>query len=110
MKTESYKCDGPSCPHVKGANNHWFMALKSAGALTIKPWTNSGADATGVDHLCGESCVQKTVSEFLTSQSRRNGETSERVRPVSEHALVRGDLVIEGSHGTGEEKAETVSG
>lgn len=74
MKTEGYKCDGPNCPHVKGENNHWFLAIKVLGSLTIRPWT-SAVSFDHALHLCGESCVQKTVSEFLTSQSRRNGET-----------------------------------
>lgn len=69
MRTESYKCDGPGCTHVKGESNHWFVAVKILGSLTIKPWAGIAA---GMLHLCGESCVQKVVSEFLSNQPRRN--------------------------------------
>lgn len=106
MRTEAYKCDGTNCQHVKGLTNHWWVAIKANGSLLIKPWTDSAAASPAVLHFCGESCVQKTVSEFLTPQPRKNGET-ERVRPLPEHAPVHSRLVFEGSDGARSEETET---
>lgn len=82
MRTESYKCDGPGCDRVKGVANHWWLGIKAQYTLLIKPWTDPAAGAHGVLHLCGESCAQKTLSEFMsdpysTNQPRANGRSDE---------------------------------
>lgn len=108
MRTESYKCDGPGCTHEKGSTNHWFVAIKILGALTIKQWAGAQT-ADHVLHLCGESCVQKVVSEFLSNQPRRNGESvparnsTDDLRPIPHY------LVAEGSNGAGLQETETYS-
>jgi hypothetical protein len=106
VRTESYKCDGPGCTHVKGESNHWFVAVKILGSLTIKPWAGIAA---GMLHLCGESCVQKVVSEFLSNQPRRNGESVPARLSTDDLRPIPRCLVAEGSDGSGLQEAETLT-
>lgn len=65
-------CD--RCPATKKEANHWFIAFRVnqvqdelvgiSGGLTIVRWNEQLARHEKAIHLCGESCVQKTLSEF----------------------------------------------
>ena len=66
MKVDTYKCD--VCGTVKGENNHWFRIDTAGPSLELNAWGLAPATATAVD-LCSDSCVIKTVQQWLTAQA-----------------------------------------
>lgn len=70
MKVETFKCD--VCGKVKGEANHWWkLAFMDEGRphLVLLPMADK-YEPTGSIHLCGESCVQRKVSEFMSGLPR----------------------------------------
>ena len=65
MKVDTYKCD--VCGIVKGENNHWFR-IDTAAGLELNAWNVAPMTSTSVD-LCSDSCVIKTVQQWLTAQA-----------------------------------------
>lgn len=65
-RSEVFKCD--VCKKQKGEANHWFLAAGGVG-IQIMPWDKGLAKEPKVFHLCGEECVQRKVSEFLSARA-----------------------------------------
>lgn len=63
MKVETYKCD--VCGKQKGDVNHWWLVWMTPFAFTVRPWGDDQVERTSI-HLCGNECVQRKVSEFLS--------------------------------------------
>ncbi len=69
MRSERIVCDG--CGAVKQETNHWYSVwlycdrflIKTLGTLSDIP------DGVKVLDLCGQSCVLKSVSEFMSAKA-----------------------------------------
>ena len=81
MKVDTYKCD--VCGIVKGENNHWFRIDTSGPNLELNAWGLAPATATTVD-LCSDSCVIKTVQQWLTAQAHSAAPRHTEVRVAGE--------------------------
>ena len=67
MRSEMFTCD--VCQKVRGEANHWFLARISAKwSLIVSPWAEPLMREEGAMHLCGEACVLRRVSEFLSAK------------------------------------------
>jgi len=69
MRTTGFKCN--VCGIEKKETNHWFVITVSSShgpMLIIETWCTEALDRTNSDvrHICGEACVNKTVSEWLS--------------------------------------------
>lgn len=54
------------CEIPKGETNHWIMARTGAkNDIRFTPWNKSGALRVGTNHLCGEGCASKRLSQHL---------------------------------------------
>jgi len=64
------RCAGPNCNHIKGENNHWFICHVTDRFL-IKPWDDEAVlTEDNVLPLCGDSCVTKMLSVYLTGRTK----------------------------------------
>lgn len=75
MKTTIYKCDGARCDAIKRETNHWWMVqeftdIDGRPRLNLQPWDEKLADSQSLKHYCGEGCVAKRVSEFVSSPTK----------------------------------------
>jgi len=69
MKVSGYQCD--VCKVVKGEANHWWIKLDQADAFLLIPWHDGDADLERViQHLCGEQCVAKSLSQWMKGQQK----------------------------------------
>jgi hypothetical protein len=79
MKVESYKCD--NCGKLRANDaNRWFIinlfpkrnedprATVKAGQQLQLDTFEWKTNRPGEIHLCGEDCVQRKISEFLTGK------------------------------------------
>lgn len=69
-RSEVFKCD--VCGKQKGEANHWFLAntpVSPQPVIRICGWNIDAAYMPEFVHLCGEECVQKKVSEFLSRRA-----------------------------------------
>lgn len=56
------------CGKDKQATNHWWIVYMSGGiGLMISPWNDALADNEQVNTLCGQECVIKAVSAYLSA-------------------------------------------
>src|ERR1700692_3953549 len=53
------------CGAQKREANHWFLANQESGELHVSRWTSKNLLRPGTQHLCGENCLHKFLSEFL---------------------------------------------
>jgi hypothetical protein len=72
MKVDTYECD--VCRVQKKEANHWWLAsdhvFSGHGSFAVYPWSEKDfVEKEWPDlpliHMCGESCVQKKLAEFL---------------------------------------------
>ena len=60
-----YVCD--ECSTQKKPSNGWFLLYVNPAThgVTTDPWDDEKAEANGVKHLCGISCVLKVAGREL---------------------------------------------
>lgn len=59
----AYSCD--ICGKDKQQVNHWWMMSFDGESLHLDPWHEEDAEEAA-KHLCGQECVIKAVSEYLS--------------------------------------------
>ena len=91
MKVDTYKCD--VCGTVKGENNHWFRIETGGVSLELSAWGVAPATATTVD-LCSDSCVIKTVQQWLTAQAHGTAPRHTEVRVAGEVLFPRAEQMV----------------
>lgn len=72
--TTTITCAAPNCGKTKGENNHWFLAfIKSDVSIQISVWDERVLRdyADEVSPLCGDACVIKMVSMYLSDQKSK---------------------------------------
>ena len=78
MRLDAFKCDAEGCREMKGTGNHWFRLAMTEEGLVVRPWRLG--ELVGELHMCSDSCVNKTVQQWLgkqkegTDADRRNEE------------------------------------
>jgi hypothetical protein len=50
-KVEAYTCE--ICGRKRTEVNHWWMAIATGAALTLRPWDDDLAAHIAMKHLCG---------------------------------------------------------
>lgn len=63
MIRQAISCD--ICGAEKRQTNHWFVAYIHAGELRISGWNAQKKLRAGSKHLCGQTCLNKLLDEFL---------------------------------------------
>ena len=53
------------CGSQKRQTNHWFAAYEESGELRIGGWNSLHRLSPDTQHLCGEACAHKLISQFL---------------------------------------------
>ena len=53
------------CGSQKRQTNHWFVAYEESGELRIGGWNSLHLLSPDTQHLCGEACAHKLISQFL---------------------------------------------
>ena len=68
-------CAGPNCGKTKLSTNHWLICHITDYFL-IKPWDDDAIrEEDNVLPLCGDSCVMKMVSAYLTKMKEQEGKS-----------------------------------
>lgn len=66
MIETQYKC---SCGAVKQKTNHWWLLFKlPSGAIKVQPWNDMRANKAGAQHICGQNCLNRALSEWMNMQ------------------------------------------
>jgi hypothetical protein len=63
MIRQAISCD--ICGAEKKQTNHWFVAYTHAGELRVSGWNAQRRLRTGTKHLCGQTCLNKLLDEFV---------------------------------------------
>ena len=63
MIRQAISCD--ICGAEKRQTNHWFVAYTQGGELRVSGWNANRRLRAGSKHLCGQTCLNKLVDEFI---------------------------------------------
>ena len=63
MIRQAISCD--ICGAEKRQTNHWFVAYTHGGELRINAWNAQKKLRAGSKHLCGQTCLNKLLDEFV---------------------------------------------
>jgi hypothetical protein len=66
MRTEDVYCD--VCRATRGSGNHWFLMQLEGMWITFRPWDEQLSRSNMVEHICGESCLQKRISQWAETR------------------------------------------
>jgi hypothetical protein len=76
MIRQAISCD--VCGAEKQQTNHWFVAYTQGGELRVTGWKANGRMRAGSKHLCGQTCLNKLVDEFVAgTRAARSAAASE---------------------------------
>jgi len=53
------------CGAEKKETNHWFVVYEHQGELRVSGWSPQSKIRPGSKHLCGQTCMNKLVVEFM---------------------------------------------
>jgi len=53
------------CGTEKKETNHWFVVYEHQGELRVSGWTPQTKIRPGSKHMCGQTCMNKLVVEFM---------------------------------------------
>jgi len=62
MRQNVFSCD--VCHRQKEKSNHWYLIRLEDGNVTIIRWDEGRAELS-YKHLCGQSCVQKFIEQWM---------------------------------------------
>jgi hypothetical protein len=84
------------CGTQKRQTNHWFVAREESGELRITGWNSLHVQSPGTKHLCGETCVHKLISQYLTGLADEGAQSaaviSDSIPAVEAKVIERGDF------------------
>jgi hypothetical protein len=67
-----YRCAGPNCGLLRQQNDCWWLMWTSFAefnqpVLYLSAWNDEIAQNEGTLHVCGELCVQRLQSQFMSN-------------------------------------------
>jgi len=62
-------CSCDVCGAEKRAENRWYL-LSADDTFRVEPWGDSTAPLSGHEHICGQECLHKRLSQWLETNSR----------------------------------------
>ncbi len=68
MIRQAISCD--ICGAEKKQTNHWFVAYTHGGELRVSGWSAQRRLRAGTKHLCGQTCLNKLLDEFIAGSLR----------------------------------------
>jgi hypothetical protein len=107
MIRQAISCD--ICGAEKKQTNHWFVAYTHAGELRVSGWSVQRRLRAGTKHLCGQTCLNKLLDEFIAGSLRARAQAPvlEVDEPV---ASIDASLTSKAAYGSPMRPAKVLSG
>lgn len=67
MHFKGIRCD--VCTIEKGETNKWFLVNASNHEIVAVNWNDELAKDERYEHICGESCLQKRISQWAETRA-----------------------------------------